>query len=529
MTNGLGRLAATIFAVAMGAACTVHQTDSAPPLTGPSGLAQSVTVSATPDSIARDGQSQSAVVVRVIDAAGQGAGSVALRMDMLVDGTVVDFGTLSARTIVTAADGRASTVYTAPPAPPLSSAATTSVVTIRAVPVGSDAQVANAFTVDIRLVPLGVILPPGGTPTASFTWSPTTIVTGLPVNFDASASTSGSETSAITSYVWAFGDGTTGTGRTTTHTFTSANSFNVTLTVTNDRGVVVSTTHPVTVGTVTAAPPTPAFNFSPTSPGIGESVFFNASASAAGPSRSISAYRWAFGDGASAGGVTTSHQYATAGAYIVTLTVTDDLGQNATTTQTVTVGNPPAPTAKFTVSPAAPLVGDSVLFSAATSTTAQGQTITDYFWNFGDDVNCPPVTGAPPSTCYVQTSSPTVTHQYTRVGTFTVNLVVKDSAGRIGSTSSSVTVGTGSPVPVILVSPTPVVHGVQVTLDGTASAAAGGATITSYVWSFSDGKPAQSGAVVPHIFDLAGSYTVRLTLTDSLNRTGTTTVTVTVQ
>src|SRR4029079_7665802 len=104
----------------------------------------------------------------------------------------------------------------------------------------------------------------------------------------------------------------------------------------------------------------------------------------------------------------------------------------------VTVGNPPAPSAKFTVSPTAPVVGDQVLFSASTSTTAQGQTITDYFWNFGDTPSCPPVTGAPPSTCYTQTSSPTVTHPYVTAGTFTVNLVIRDSAGRMASPSRTV-------------------------------------------------------------------------------------------
>jgi PKD repeat protein len=530
MTKALGRLAATIIAVATGAACTVHQADSAPPLTGPSGLAQSVTITATPDSITRDGQSQSAVVVRVIDANGQPAAGVAIRMDMLVDGSVVDFGTLAARTIATGADGRALNTYTAPPAPPTSVTATTSRVTIRATPIGSDAQASNSFVADIRLVPVGVILGPGGTPTPSFTWSPTTIVTGLAVNFDASASTSGSDASSIASYAWTFGDGTTGTGRTTTHTFTTANTFNVTLTVTNDRGGAASTTHAVTVTAVTSAPPSPVFNFSPSAPGINETVFFNATASSAAAGRAIVSYRWIFGDGSGADGVQVSHAYRTAGTYIVTLTVTDDLGQSGTASQNVTPGSPPLPTPKFTFSPALPTVGESVLFSAATSTTAQGQTITDYFWNFGDDPSCPAVTGAPPSTCYVQTSSPTYTRSFPRAGTFAVNLVIKDSAGRIAATVNSVTVGTGIPVASILVSPSPAVAGATVTLNGSGSTAAGGQTIASYSWSINGPglSVSQSGSVVSQTFPSAGAYTVALTVTDTLGRIGTTSTVVNV-
>ena len=41
------------------------------------------------------------------------------------------------------------------------------------------------------------------------------------------------------SYSWSFGDGTTGTGKIVTHTFSDAGvSYNVTLTVTNDLGLV---------------------------------------------------------------------------------------------------------------------------------------------------------------------------------------------------------------------------------------------------------------------------------------------------
>ncbi len=43
--------------------------------------------------------------------------SLPLRLDMVVDGVAQDYGTLSARSIVTNSDGVATAVYTAPPSP----------------------------------------------------------------------------------------------------------------------------------------------------------------------------------------------------------------------------------------------------------------------------------------------------------------------------------------------------------------------------------------------------------------------------
>ena len=212
----------------------------------------------------------------------------------------------------------------------------------------------------------------------------------------------------------------------------------------------------------------------------------------------------------------------------------DDAGQSATTSQNVTVGAPIGPTARFTKSPTQPTVNEIVVFSAFGSTTAQGQTITDYFWNFGDDPACPPVTGTVPTTCYTQTSSPNITHQYTRNGTFTVNLVVRDSAGRIGSVSDTVPVGAGLPIPTITVSPPSPARGVSATFDGSGTTTFGGAIIISYIWNFGDNTG--DIASVPlnnpsrtHTFAAPGSYVVRLTVLDSQNRSGTVTLTVVVQ
>ncbi len=79
----------------------------------------------------------------------------------------------------------------------------------------------------------------GVTPTATpyilarFSWSPANPTPLEAVSFDGTLSNSSSE---ITSYVWAFGDGETGTGSTTVHSYDSAGAKTVTLTVESSVG-----------------------------------------------------------------------------------------------------------------------------------------------------------------------------------------------------------------------------------------------------------------------------------------------------
>ena len=58
---------------------------------------------------------------------------------------------------------------------------------------------------------------------------------------------------APATYAWTFGDGSAGSGKTVSHTYTALGTFNATLTVTNDRGLAASKTQTIAVG-ATAAP-----------------------------------------------------------------------------------------------------------------------------------------------------------------------------------------------------------------------------------------------------------------------------------
>jgi len=82
----------------------------------------------------------------------------------------------------------------------------------------------------------------------------------------------------------------------------------------------------------TNAPPTASFTYTCNA----LTCEFNASSSS--DDESIVSYAWDFGDEETGSGVTTSHTYAAAGTYAVTLTVTDDEGATDSATQDATVG-----------------------------------------------------------------------------------------------------------------------------------------------------------------------------------------------
>jgi len=83
-------------------------------------------------------------------------------------------------------------------------------------------------------------------PVASFTANPVLGATPLPVTFDASSS-SDSDPGDVLTYTWDFGDSNNGTGLNPQHTYTSAGSFTVMLTVDDGNGGTDSTTRTVTV------------------------------------------------------------------------------------------------------------------------------------------------------------------------------------------------------------------------------------------------------------------------------------------
>jgi PKD repeat protein len=325
----------TLVAVVTLAACSLDK-QTAPPLAGPSELGLSLALSATPDIITQDGQSQATIAAVARDAVGQPVSGLTLRVETYVDAALVDLGVLSSKVISTGSDGRASVAYRAPAAPPPTQSSDT-IVTIKITPVGDNYAGAVSRQVNLRLARPGVITPPTVGPVPSFFFSPTAPREEDDVFFNGSASTG-----SIVSYSWSFGDGRSATTSepTVRHTYGLAGTYSVVLTVTDDLGrKVASAPTQITVGAVA---PTAAVTASPTDPLPNAVVAFNGSASTAPTGRSIVEYLWDLGDGTPpfAGGPAVAHRYPVAGTYTVVLRVKDDAGRTAVATVVVTVAVP---------------------------------------------------------------------------------------------------------------------------------------------------------------------------------------------
>ena len=98
-------------------------------------------------------------------------------------------------------------------------------------------------------------------PLARFSYTPEEPLVDQTINFD--ATTSDPVGGAIIDYAWEFGDGETGTGQTTTHSYSTTGTYKVKLTVTDSEDLTNATTktitvkiHDITMTSLTATPST---------------------------------------------------------------------------------------------------------------------------------------------------------------------------------------------------------------------------------------------------------------------------------
>jgi len=164
-------------------------------------------------------------------------------------------------------------------------------------------------------------------PDADFSWTPLWPLSGEPVVF------SDESTNSPASWSWTFGDGGTSSQQNPSHTYQSAGSYQVTLTVSNSHGSD-SVTKTVTVATG-GSPPVADFTWTPTSPEVGQSVKFSDQSSS-----SPTSWAWTFGDGGSSSARNPSHTFQSAGSYSVTLTATNAYGSDSVTKSITVVETP---------------------------------------------------------------------------------------------------------------------------------------------------------------------------------------------
>jgi gliding motility-associated-like protein len=202
---------------------------------------------------------------------------------------------------------------------------------------------------------------------ANFTASKTSGCAPLSVNFNNTSTGS-------TSYLWNFGNGNTSALTSPGATYNTPGVYSVVLTASNGAS---SNTHTVSISVY--ANPIPNFSTSAMPSCVGQQVTFTDNSIAG--SGVISKWDWDFGDGTnlSTNTITTTHAYANAGIFPVTLIVTNSNGCSKSIINNVTVNS--APHANFTGTPTNACHPPTPVNFTNTSTFTGAVT---YLWNFGD-------------------------------------------------------------------------------------------------------------------------------------------------
>lgn len=345
---------------------------------------------------------------------------------------------------------------------------------------------------------INVTISAANTPPVAQGTAPSTGTTSESLTFNGSSSYD-PDGDAIT-YLWDFGDGATSTSATASHSYFTANTYSVTLTVTDPSGASDTANFSVNItSAVTTQPPTAIIGGN-SSGVVGESLTFDGLSSLDNDESgaSIVSYSWTTSDGGSGSGNVFSHTFSAVGNYTITLTVTDNEGEQDTATMGVNITDQPneEPIARIIASSPA-TVGQAVNFDGTTSADPDGS-IVSYQWDFGDGST---ITGALPS------------HTYNTAGNYTVRLTVTDDDGATNATTMAMVVE-DSAEPLVADPGGPYTVNVGTAL--TFSSAGSTGNIVSYFWDFGDGGTS-SEANPSYTYASPTTYTVTLTVSDGTN------------
>ncbi|MAB80321.1 MAG: hypothetical protein CMJ89_13285 [Planctomycetes bacterium] len=310
-------------------------------------------------------------------------------------------------------------------------------------------------------------------PTAAFTSDVIGGPAPLTVNF------TDSSIGNVTSYIWRFGDGDGSVLADPQHTYLTAGTYSVVLTVDGPDGEnTLSVTNMIVVD---PAGTHAAFDVSPTRGELPLVVSFT-DRSGGNPT----SWSWDFGDGSTSTTQSPTHTYTTVGTYTVALTTDGPTGPDTRIRSDLIVVNPVGPTAAFTsdvTNGVAPLI-------VAFSDLSTGN-ITSYSWHFGDGIG---------------SGQQNPVHTYPQAGTYSVILSVNGPEGEDSL----------SQVGMIVVNPA----GTQAAFDALPTRgevplivsfmdrSSGGAT--SWNWDFGDGSTSTLQNPT-HSFSAVGTYTISLT------------------
>ena len=327
---------------------------------------------------------------------------------------------------------------------------------------------------------------------------------------------------SYTGYQWYVG-GTAQSGATAS-TFSyspgSAGTFSITVTVTDSLGATSAQSTSATV-TVSASPTVSIAPVGPLTMDAGQVQVF--AATVRGGSGSIT-YQW-YLDGSAVGTNSASYSYIAAGtSHLVTCKVTDSASAPVT--------SPTSNSVSVTVNSA--LVAPTV--SASKGTVDQGQTSS--LTSTAESTGTSPYTyqwlEKAPGGSYVDVGTNSASYSFatstsTATGAWSFELQVTDSASTPVAVTSTVVSVTVNSAPTVSVSPTSWTMDVGQSKTFTATPSGGSGTYTSYQWYV--GGSAQSGATASTFSFVpasSGSYSITVTVTDSLAATSAQSNTVTV-
>jgi PKD repeat protein len=292
-------------------------------------------------------------------------------------------------------------------------------------------------------------------------------------------------------YAWDFGDGTSASGITATHSYHGRADRPITLTVTDTQNRSDQASQLIRV---TNTPPAAAFSASPQTGDLPLSVAFDASSSTDPDGHNLS-YAWDFGDGSTGSGMTPTHVYTQRGLFYPVLTVSDGHGDSTISVAEIKAGNQD-PTASVVATPLRGLPPLQVTLDGSNSYDPEGGLLS-YEWDFGDGASA---TGA------------NAVHTFTDYGVYPVTLVVTDAQGNTGEQRTEIHVENRPPAARIALSDYAGNAPALVHFDATGSTDPENGSL-NYHWDFGDGATA-TGPTQTHSYSQSGNYTVTLTVTD---------------
>jgi len=361
--------------------------------------------------------------------------------------------------------------------------------------IGTSGLLSHSANVTVGVVDVG--------PTVAFSESSSTTFRDQTIVMTISSSDIDGSTTSI-QVNW--GDGAIhnlpGNAVTDSHAYVSSGTFTVSVTAMDNAGLFSTAS---ATNMISDAPPVVSFTRSPGTAPTGTMIGFDGSSSA-DPDGSIVDYAWSFGDGATGTGVNPSHSYGLAGDYTITLVVTDNATQTASTSETIHITDRP-PLVSLTPSTTNSPTG--TLISLAISTSDPDGTVSTITVSWGD------------GTTHALTGNATGdSHSYAFAGTYTVAVNATDNA-RLSATASTTEMVTDRPPSINFnQSPTTVPTGTIVSL--TISAADPDGSLTGLEVNWGDGTnhslPANASSD-SHAYSLAGSYTITVTVTDDAGLT----------